>query len=400
MSTKRRLFTSESVTEGHPDKICDQISDSILDAILAKDANARVAAETSVTTGLVLVAGEITTSTYVDIPKIVRETIKNIGYNRAKYGFDSETCAVLTSIDEQSADIAMGVDQALEAREGKMSDEEIEAIGAGDQGLMFGFACNETKELMPLPISLAHKLARRLTEVRKEEILPYLRPDGKTQVTVEYDENDKPVRIDTIVISTQHHPEIALEQIQRNLKEHVINPVVPSELIDENTKYFINPTGRFVIGGPQGDAGLTGRKIIVDTYGGYARHGGGAFSGKDPTKVDRSAAYAARYVAKNIVAAGLADKVEVQLAYAIGVARPVSISVDTFGTGTVSEDVLVELVEKNFDLRPAGIINMLDLRRPIYKQTAAYGHFGRSDVDLPWERTDKAEALKQQAKGR
>ena len=400
MSTKRRLFTSESVTEGHPDKICDQISDSILDAILAKDANARVAAETSVTTGLVLVAGEITTSTYVDIPKIVRETIKNIGYNRAKYGFDSETCAVLTSIDEQSADIAMGVDQALEAREGKMSDEEIEAIGAGDQGLMFGFACNETKELMPLPISLAHKLARRLTEVRKEEILPYLRPDGKTQVTVEYDENDKPVRIDTIVISTQHHPEIALEQIQRNLKEHVINPVVPSELIDENTKYFINPTGRFVIGGPQGDAGLTGRKIIVDTYGGYARHGGGAFSGKDPTKVDRSAAYAARYVAKNIVAAGLADKVEVQLAYAIGVARPVSISVDTFGTGTVSEEVLVELVEKNFDLRPAGIINMLDLRRPIYKQTAAYGHFGRSDVDLPWERTDKADALKQQSEGR
>jgi len=400
LSTKRRLFTSESVTEGHPDKICDQISDSILDAILAKDANARVAAETSVTTGLVLVAGEITTSTYVDIPKIVRETIKNIGYNRAKYGFDSETCAVLTSIDEQSADIAMGVDQALEAREGKMSDEEIEAIGAGDQGLMFGFACNETKELMPLPISLAHKLARRLTEVRKEEILPYLRPDGKTQVTVEYDENDKPVRIDTIVISTQHHPEIALEQIQRNLKEHVINPVVPSELIDENTKYFINPTGRFVIGGPQGDAGLTGRKIIVDTYGGYARHGGGAFSGKDPTKVDRSAAYAARYVAKNIVAAGLADKVEVQLAYAIGVARPVSISVDTFGTGTVSEEVLVELVEKNFDLRPAGIINMLDLRRPIYKQTAAYGHFGRSDVDLPWERTDKADALKQQSEGR
>ncbi|MBI0576699.1 methionine adenosyltransferase [Neobacillus cucumis] len=397
MSTKRRLFTSESVTEGHPDKICDQISDSILDAILAKDANARVAAETSVTTGLVLVAGEITTSTYVDIPKIVRETIKGIGYNRAKYGFDSETCAVLTSIDEQSPDIAMGVDQALEAREGQMSDEQIEAIGAGDQGLMFGFACNETKELMPLPISLAHKLARRLTEVRKEEILPYLRPDGKTQVTVEYDENDKPVRIDTIVISTQHHPEIALEQIQRNLKEYVINPVVPKELIDENTKYFINPTGRFVIGGPQGDAGLTGRKIIVDTYGGYARHGGGAFSGKDPTKVDRSAAYAARYVAKNIVAAGLAEKCEVQLAYAIGVARPVSISVDTFGTGKVNEEILVELVSKNFDLRPAGIINMLDLRRPIYKQTAAYGHFGRTDVDLPWERTDKADALREQA---
>ncbi|KAA0549015.1 methionine adenosyltransferase [Bacillus sp. BGMRC 2118] len=397
MSNKRRLFTSESVTEGHPDKICDQISDSILDAILAKDPNARVACETSVTTGLVLVAGEITTSTYVDIPKTVRETIREIGYTRAKYGFDAETCAVLTSIDEQSADIAMGVDQALEAREGSMSDAEIEAIGAGDQGLMFGFACNETKELMPLPISLAHKLSRRLTEVRKEEILPYLRPDGKTQVTVEYDENDKPVRIDTIVISTQHHPEVSNEQIHRNLKEHVIDPVVPKELIDENTKYFINPTGRFVIGGPQGDAGLTGRKIIVDTYGGYARHGGGAFSGKDATKVDRSAAYAARYVAKNIVAAGLADKAEVQLAYAIGVARPVSISVDTFGTGTVSEDVLVDLVEKNFDLRPAGIIKMLDLRRPIYKQTAAYGHFGRSDLDLPWERTDKAAALKEQA---
>ncbi|WP_284036196.1 methionine adenosyltransferase [Neobacillus sp. 114] len=399
MSTKRHLFTSESVTEGHPDKICDQISDSILDAILAKDANARVAAETSVTTGLVLVAGEITTSTYVDIPKIVRETIKEIGYVRAKYGFDFETCAVLTSIDEQSPDIAMGVNQALEAREGQMSDKEIEAIGAGDQGLMFGFACNETKELMPLPISLAHKLARRLTEVRKDDILPYLRPDGKTQVTVEYDENNKPVRIDTIVISTQHHPEIGLEQIQRNVKEHVINPVVPKELIDENTKYFINPTGRFVIGGPQGDAGLTGRKIIVDTYGGYARHGGGAFSGKDPTKVDRSAAYAARYVAKNIVAAGLAEKCEVQLAYAIGVARPVSISIDTFGTGTVSEEVLVDLVSKNFDLRPAGIIKMLDLRRPIYKQTAAYGHFGRTDVDLPWERTDKADALREKAAG-
>ena len=398
MPSKRRLFTSESVTEGHPDKICDQISDSILDAILAQDANARVAAETSVTTGLVLVAGEITTSTYVDIPKIVRETIREIGYTRAKYGFDADTCAVLTSIDEQSADIAMGVDQALEAREGSMSDEEIEAIGAGDQGLMFGFACNETEELMPLPISLAHKLARRLTEVRKNETLPYLRPDGKTQVTVEYDENNNPVRIDTIVISTQHGPEATLEQIQKDLKEHVIGLVVPQELIDDNTKYFINPTGRFVIGGPQGDAGLTGRKIIVDTYGGYARHGGGAFSGKDPTKVDRSAAYAARYVAKNIVAAGLADKVEVQLAYAIGVARPVSISVDTFGTGTVSEEVLVELIENNFDLRPAGIINMLGLRRPIYRATAAYGHFGRSDVDLPWERTDKAEALKSQAK--
>ncbi|MFH0346769.1 methionine adenosyltransferase [Bacillus vallismortis] len=399
MSKNRRLFTSESVTEGHPDKICDQISDSILDEILKKDPNARVACETSVTTGLVLVSGEITTSTYVDIPKTVRQTIKEIGYTRAKYGFDAETCAVLTSIDEQSADIAMGVDQALEAREGTMSDEEIEAIGAGDQGLMFGYACNETKELMPLPISLAHKLARRLSEVRKEDILPYLRPDGKTQVTVEYDENNKPVRIDAIVISTQHHPEITLEQIQRNIKEHVINPVVPEELIDEETKYFINPTGRFVIGGPQGDAGLTGRKIIVDTYGGYARHGGGAFSGKDATKVDRSAAYAARYVAKNIVAAELADSCEVQLAYAIGVAQPVSISINTFGSGKASEEKLIEVVRNNFDLRPAGIIKMLDLRRPIYKQTAAYGHFGRQDVDLPWERTDKAEQLRKEALG-
>lgn len=363
MTKKRHLFTSESVTEGHPDKICDQISDSILDAILSKDANARVACETTVTTGLVLVAGEITTSTYVDIPKIVRETIQGIGYTRAKYGFDAETCAVLTSIDEQSADIAMGVDQALEAREGQMTDAEIEAIGAGDQGLMFGFACNETQELMPLPISLAHKLARRLTEVRKNDTLSYLRPDGKTQVTVEYDENGKPVRVDTIVISTQHHPDVTWEEIDRDLKEHVIKAVVPAELIDGETKFFINPTGRFVIGGPQGDAGLTGRKIIVDTYGGYARHGGGAFSGKDATKVDRSAAYAARYVAKNIVAAGLAEKAEVQLAYAIGVAQPVSISVDTFGTGKVSEDVLVELVRNNFDLRPAGIIKMLDLRR-------------------------------------
>ncbi|WP_285769006.1 methionine adenosyltransferase [Peribacillus sp. SI8-4] len=397
MMSKKRLFTSESVTEGHPDKICDQISDSILDAILAKDANARVACETSVTTGLVLVAGEITTSAYVDIPRIVRDTVAGIGYTRAKYGFDAETCAVLSSIDEQSADIAAGVDKALEAREGNMSDEEIDAIGAGDQGLMFGFACNETEELMPLPISLAHKLSFRLTQVRKDETLAYLRPDGKTQVTVEYDENNQPVRVDTIVISTQHDAEVTLEQIQADLKEHVIKAVVPAELIDADTKYFINPTGRFVIGGPQGDAGLTGRKIIVDTYGGYARHGGGAFSGKDATKVDRSAAYAARYVAKNIVAAGLADKAEVQLAYAIGVAKPVSISIDTFGTGTVSEDVLVDLVRANFDLRPAGIIKMLDLRRPIYKQTAAYGHFGRTDVDLPWERTDKAETLKAQA---
>lgn len=397
MSKKRRLFTSESVTEGHPDKICDQISDAILDAILEKDPNARVAAETSVTTGLVLVSGEITTSSYVDIPKIVRQTVRDIGYTRAKYGFDADTCGVLTSIDEQSPDIAQGVDRALEAREGSMTDEEIEAIGAGDQGLMFGFACNETEELMPLPISLAHSLSRRLTKVRKEEIIPYLRPDGKTQVTVEYDENDKPLRIDTIVISAQHHPEITLEQIQRDIKEHVIDPIVPKELIDNETKYFINPTGRFVIGGPQGDAGLTGRKIIVDTYGGYARHGGGAFSGKDPTKVDRSAAYAARYVAKNIVAAGLAEKCEVQLAYAIGVAQPVSISIDTFGTGAVSEDVLIDVVRKNFDLRPAGIIKMLDLRRPIYKQTAAYGHFGRTDLDLPWEKTDKAQTLREQA---
>ncbi|OXS73942.1 methionine adenosyltransferase [Domibacillus enclensis] len=398
MVKQRRLFTSESVTEGHPDKICDQISDAILDAILDKDPNARVAAETSVTTGLVLVAGEITTSSYVDIPKIVRETVKEIGYVRAKYGFDSETAGVLTSIDEQSPDIAAGVNVALEAREGQMTDKELDEIGAGDQGLMFGFACNETEELMPLPISLAHKLARRLTEVRKNETLNYLRPDGKTQVTVEYDENGKPVRVDTIVISTQHHPEVTLEQIQKEVREQVINEVVPAELMDAETKFFINPTGRFVIGGPQGDAGLTGRKIIVDTYGGYARHGGGAFSGKDPTKVDRSAAYAARYVAKNIVAAGLADKCEVQLAYAIGVAQPVSISVDTFETGTVTEEVLVALIRQNFDLRPAGIIKMLDLRRPIYRQTAAYGHFGRTDVDLPWERTDKADALKSAAK--
>ncbi|TXK80962.1 methionine adenosyltransferase [Paenibacillus sp. N3.4] len=393
----RRLFTSESVTEGHPDKICDQISDSVLDAFLANDPNARVACEVSVATGLVLVIGEITSkSEYVDIQAIARQTIKEIGYTRAKFGFDSQTCAVLVSLNEQSPDIAQGVDRALEAREGSMSDEEIEAIGAGDQGLMFGFAVNETPELMPLPISISHQLARRLTEVRKNGTLPYLRPDGKTQVTVEY-VDDKPVRVDAIVVSTQHSEDVTLEQIQRDIKEHVINPIVPAHLLDENTNYFINPTGRFVIGGPQGDAGLTGRKIIVDTYGGYARHGGGAFSGKDPTKVDRSGAYAARYVAKNIVAAGLAEKCEVQLAYAIGVARPVSIAVDTFGTGKVSEEKLVELIQKNFDLRPAGIIKELDLRRPIYRQTAAYGHFGRNDLDVPWERTDKAETLKAQA---
>ncbi|RXT04588.1 methionine adenosyltransferase [Ammoniphilus sp. CFH 90114] len=396
MKKGRHLFTSESVTEGHPDKICDQISDSILDAILEQDPNARVACETSVTTGLVLVAGEITTSSYVDIPKIVRETVREIGYTRAKFGFDADTCAVLTSIDEQSPDIAMGVDQALEAREGQVTDEQIDAIGAGDQGLMFGFATNETPELMPLPISMAHKLARRVAEVRKNGTLTYLRPDAKTQVTVEYD-GDKPVRIDTIVISTQHDPEATLEQIKKDVQEHVIKPIVPAEYLDAQTKYFINPTGRFVIGGPQGDAGLTGRKIIVDTYGGYARHGGGAFSGKDPTKVDRSAAYAARYVAKNIVAAGLADKCEVQVAYAIGVAQPVSINVDTYGTGKIEEEQIVNLIRKHFDLRPAGIIKELDLRRPIYKGTAAYGHFGRTDLDLPWERTDKAELLKQDA---
>ncbi|WP_202079384.1 methionine adenosyltransferase [Caldalkalibacillus salinus] len=389
-----RLFTSESVTEGHPDKICDQISDAILDAILEKDPNARVACEVSVSTGLVLVAGEITTECYVDIPKIVRDTVKDIGYTRAKYGFDYETCSVLTAINEQSPDIAQGVNQALESREGQMTDQEIEAIGAGDQGLMFGFACKETPEFMPLPISLAHKLARKMSEARKKETIDYLRPDAKTQVTIEYDENNEPVRIDTIVISTQHHPEVDQEQIRKDLIQKVITPNVPSDWVDEETKIFINPTGRFVIGGPQGDAGLTGRKIIVDTYGGYARHGGGAFSGKDPTKVDRSAAYAARYVAKNIVAADLADKVEVQLAYAIGVAQPVSVAIDTFGTGVLDEEKLAEIVREHFDLRPAGIIKELDLRRPMYRQTAAYGHFGRHDVDLPWERTDRAEILK------
>ena len=394
--SERRLFTSESVTEGHPDKIADQISDSILDAILAKDPMARVACETSVTTGLVLVFGEITTSSYVDIQKVVRETIREIGYNRAKYGFDADTCAVLTAIDEQSVDIAMGVDQALEARTGIMTDEQIEAIGAGDQGLMFGFATNETEEYMPLPISLAHKLSRRLTEVRKNGTLDYLRPDGKTQVTVEYDEAGKPVAIDTVLLSTQHSPEVSHEQIEADIKKHVFDAVLPQNLVTENTRYLVNPTGRFVIGGPHGDAGLTGRKIIVDTYGGYARHGGGAFSGKDPTKVDRSAAYAARYVAKNLVAAGYADKIEIQLSYAIGVAQPTSIMVDTFGTGKVSNAKIVEVIRQNFDLRPAGIIQMLDLRKPIYKQTAAYGHFGRTDVDLPWERLDKVEALKSQ----
>ena len=380
---ERRLFTSESVTEGHPDKICDQISDAVLDALMEQDPMSRVACETSITTGLVLVMGEITTNAYVDIQKIVRETIREIGYDRAKYGFDCDTCGVITAIDEQSSDIAMGVDKALEAKEHLMSEDDIEAIGAGDQGMMFGFATNETPEYMPYPIALAHKLARKLTEVRKNGTLPYLRPDGKTQVTVEYDENDKPVRLDAVVLSTQHGEEVSQEQIHADVKKHIFDEVLPQELIDENTKFFINPTGRFVIGGPNGDSGLTGRKIIVDTYGGYARHGGGAFSGKDCTKVDRSAAYAARYVAKNIVAAGLADKCEIQLSYAIGVARPTSIMVDTFGTGKLSDEKLVEIIRENFDLRPAGIIRMLDLRRPIYKQTAAYGHFGRTDLDLP-----------------
>ena len=390
----KRLFTSESVTEGHPDKIADQISDSILDAILAKDPMARVACETSVTTGLVLVFGEITTSSYVDIQKVVRETIREIGYDRAKYGFDADTCAVLTAIDEQSVDIAIGVDQSLEVRNGVMSDEDIESIGAGDQGIMFGFATNETEEYMPLPISLAHKLSYRLTEVRKNGTLPYLRPDGKTQVTVEYDEFGKPLSIDTVLLSTQHSPDIEYEQIVADIKKYVFDAVLPQELLTENTRYLVNPTGRFVIGGPHGDAGLTGRKIIVDTYGGYARHGGGAFSGKDATKVDRSAAYAARYVAKNLVAAGYADKMEIQLSYAIGVAQPTSIMVDTFGTGKVSEDKIVKVIRDNFDLRPAGIIQMLDLRKPVYKKTAAYGHFGRTDVDLTWERLDKVDELK------
>ncbi|MCM0650994.1 methionine adenosyltransferase [Clostridium swellfunianum] len=387
----RRLFTSESVTEGHPDKICDQISDAILDTILEKDPNARVACETAVTTGMVLVMGEITTNCYVDIPRVVRKTVEEIGYVRAKYGFDANTCSVITSIDEQSSDIAMGVDEALEAKKGEI--DNIEAIGAGDQGMMFGFATNETEEHMPLPIAMAHRLSRRLSEIRKNGTLSYLRPDGKTQVTVEY-ENDKPVRIDTIVISTQHGPEVTREEIERDLIEHVIKAVVPKALLDENTKYLINPTGRFVIGGPQGDSGLTGRKIIVDTYGGYGRHGGGAFSGKDPTKVDRSAAYAARWVAKNLVAAGAADKLEIELAYAIGVAKPVSIEVDTFGTGKISDDKIVEIVSKVFDLRPAAIIAQLDLRRPIYKQTAAYGHFGRTDISLPWESLNKVDEIK------
>lgn len=395
MERKRVLFTSESVTEGHPDKIADQISDGVLDSIIAQDPMARVACETLVTTGLVHVVGEITTNCYVDIPKIVRETIKEIGYTRAKFGFDGDTCGVMVSIDEQSPDIALGVNKALEAKKGEM--DAIEAIGAGDQGMMFGYATNETPEYMPLPISLAHKLARRLSEVRKTHALDYLRPDGKTQVTVEY-VNGKPVRIDTIIISTQHSPDVDIPTIEKDLIANVITPVVPSELLDTDTKYFINPTGRFVIGGPQGDAGLTGRKIIVDTYGGMARHGGGAFSGKDPTKVDRSAAYAARYVAKNVVAAGLADKCEIQLAYAIGIARPVSIMVETFETAKIEEETIAKLINKHFDLRPAGIIKNLDLRRPIYRQIAAYGHFGRTDIDLPWERTDKAEILRKEAK--
>jgi len=389
----RKLFTSESVTEGHPDKICDQVSDAILDAIFAKDPNARVACETAVTTGMVMVMGEVSTNTYVDIQTIVRETVKEIGYDRGKYGFDADTCSVLNAIHEQSADIAMGVDESLEHKAGEMKDADIEGVGAGDQGIMFGFACDETPELMPLPISLAHKLAKRLTEVRKNGTLDYLRPDGKTQVTVEYDDNG-PVRIDTVLISTQHAESVTLEQIKKDLIEHVIIPIIDPAMLDADTKYLVNPTGRFVIGGPHGDAGLTGRKIIVDTYGGYSRHGGGAFSGKDPTKVDRSAAYAARWVAKNVVAAGIAKKCEVQLAYAIGVASPVSILVDTFGTGIVGDDKIADIINKNFDLRPGAIIRDLNLRRPIYKKTAAYGHFGRTDIDAPWEALNKVEALK------
>ena len=391
---ERRLFTSESVTEGHPDKICDQISDAILDALMEQDPMSRVACETCTTTGMVLVMGEISTKAYVDIQKIVRNTITEIGYTKSEYGFDANTCSVIVALDEQSADIAMGVDKALEAKEHTMSDSEIEAIGAGDQGMMFGYATNETPELMPYPISLAHKLALKLTEVRKNGTLPYLRPDGKTQVSVEYDENGKPIRLEAVVLSTQHDADVEQEQIHSDIKKYVFDAVLPQDLIDENTKFFINPTGRFVIGGPNGDSGLTGRKIIVDTYGGYARHGGGAFSGKDCTKVDRSAAYAARYVAKNIVAAGIADKCEIQLSYAIGVAKPTSIMVDTFGTGKLSYEKIVEIIRENFDLRPAGIIKMLDLRRPIYKQTAAYGHFGRNDLNLPWEATDKVDVLK------
>ena len=391
---ERRLFTSESVTEGHPDKMCDQISDAILDALMEQDPMSRVACETATTTGMVLVMGEITTNAYIDIQKIVRDTIKEIGYTRGKYGFDAETCGVITAIDEQSTDIAMGVDKALEAKEHTMSEEEIDAIGAGDQGMMFGYASDETPEYMPYPIALAHKLSRKLTEVRKNGTLPYLRPDGKTQVTVEYDENGVPARLDAVVLSTQHDPEVTQDQIHKDIKKYVFDAIIPEGMVDEKTKFFINPTGRFVIGGPHGDSGLTGRKIIVDTYGGMARHGGGAFSGKDCTKVDRSAAYAARYVAKNTVAAGLAKKCEIQLSYAIGVAHPTSIMVDTFGTGVLEDDKLVEIIRENFDLRPAGIIQMLDLRRPIYKQTAAYGHFGRTDIDLPWEKLDKVEDLK------
>lgn len=391
---EKLLFTSESVTEGHPDKMCDQISDAILDALLEQDPMSRVACETATTTGMVLVMGEISTNAYVDIQKIVRDTVRNIGYTRGKYGFDAETCGVITAIDEQSSDIAMGVDKALEAKENTMTDDEIEAIGAGDQGMMFGYAVNETEEFMPYPISLAHKLALQLTKVRKDGTLSYLRPDGKTQVSVEYDENGKPSRLDAVVLSTQHDPDVTQEQIHEDIKKYVFDVILPSEMVDSNTKFFINPTGRFVIGGPHGDSGLTGRKIIVDTYGGYARHGGGAFSGKDCTKVDRSAAYAARYVAKNIVAAGLADKCEIQLSYAIGVAKPTSVMIDTFGTGKLSDEKITEIVRENFDLRPAGIIKMLDLRRPIYKQTAAYGHFGRNDLDLPWEKLDKVEILK------